>query len=792
MWNFKYKLLAIFLFLSIPSFGQTSKTIELSFKEHDFIFDKIDGKTYILSHRYPFKYENTGSAIPYVIIHVLIDGTDSYQGCKTNMYSTTFRKDIIISEAPHSIVRKEGKTYDISLDDTNNPSSHSSHQQVLYSGTHIVDGYKYLSFLVCPFEYDFRNQQLALHKNVILTIDLLKKEKKQDKFGSSMRSIISKLVVNGDEMDKLYPLSYLSNGSQIKSITSQSEDFDYLIITTQAMRVAYQRLAAWKTRKGVRTKVITKEHIDTTFSSLTNTEDHECYPLAFKRAIKYYKDNFNIKYVLLGGDTQFIPSIDAHIDYGNPLSSCSSPCDFYYTCVGSNEGYAFEWSHNPWNGTYGYYENEVDYYPQLMISRLSTKNLADANKQVKRIIEYERNPSVEAWHNEMLMMGCKFDSIYNYTYFVHPQSDVEIKGTNMWNNYLQNLWDSGQRFAFYDTMTSHEDSADYDVTVEHLSEQINKGYPFIHIDSHGGTYDIALENEHLYPSDVMQFENPSYSIIVTSACSTNGFDNDECLSEAFMRNPNGGILGYWGGSRIVPGTTDEREYGPMDLFNLQFYQNLFTDEEPRLGDIAYLTKLHFITSPNMPYSNPFRGIIFSTNLLGDPEMPIYTEAPKKLYYKDIYFDEDEGCLFVDFLEEIPTKVCIMSLHDNGNSLYLVDDFLGEHYTNYGYKLDFLQPNKDYTLCFTRSGYKPYILNVYNSGIVQNDSIANDAVVWSNNVYVGSDVTTQRTYGPVVVEKGDMVIKARSGATIKNDFTLKKGATLTIDPNFIDLTDIPEE
>ena len=45
---------------------------------------------------------------------------------------------------------------------------------------------------------------------------------------------------------------------------------------------------------------------------------------------------------------------------------------------------------------------------------------------------------------------------------------------------------------------------------------------------------------------------------------------------------------------------------------------------------------------------------------------------------------------------------------------------------------------------------------------------------------------------LVDEMGVMVIKAHSGATIKNDFTLKKGATLTIDPNFIELTDIPEE
>lgn len=36
-------------------------------------------------------------------------------------------------------------------------------------------------------------------------------------------------------------------------------------------------------------------------------------------------------------------------------------------------------------------------------------------------------------------------------------------------------------------------------------------------------------------------------------------------------------------------------------------------------------------------------------------------------------------------------------------------------------------------------------------------------------------------GPVVVEKNQMTIKAPNGVTIKNNFTLKKGASLVIDP-----------
>ncbi len=43
------------------------------------------------------------------------------------------------------------------------------------------------------------------------------------------------------------------------------------------------------------------------------------------------------------------------------------------------------------------------------------------------------------------------------------------------------------------------------------------------------------------------------------------------------------------------------------------------------------------------------------------------------------------------------------------------------------------------------------------------------------------VTTAKPQGHVFVEKEQMTIKAPQGVTIKNNFTLKKGATLVIDP-----------
>ena len=60
-------------------------------------------------------------------------------------------------------------------------------------------------------------------------------------------------------------------------------------------------------------------------------------------------------------------------------------------------------------------------------------------------------------------------------------------------------------------------------------------------------------------------------------------------------------------------------------------------------------------------------------------------------------------------------------------------------------------------------------------------MANVSFVWSDQVIIGRDVTEAKPQGHVVVEKDQMTIKAPQGTTIQNSFTLKKGATLVIDP-----------
>ena len=71
--------------------------------------------------------------------------------------------------------------------------------------------------------------------------------------------------------------------------------------TNQTLAPTYERLAEWKEKKGIRTKILTVEYIDSTDTS------EDPMPLKIKRALKEYYHQ-DMKYVLLGGGVDVVPS----------------------------------------------------------------------------------------------------------------------------------------------------------------------------------------------------------------------------------------------------------------------------------------------------------------------------------------------------------------------------------------------------------------------------------------------------------------------------------------------------
>ena len=88
-------------------------------------------------------------------------------------------------------------------------------------------------------------------------------------------------------------------------------------------------------------------------------------------------------------------------------------------------------------------------------------------------------------------------------------------------------------------------------------------------------------------------------------------------------------------------------------------------------------------------------------------------------------------------------------------------------------------NDDCYLCITKQGYIPYIARVGNSVYLQNEDIVRNLSVFSMNTYVGSNVNSSMTQGPVTIHKGKVINKSTGSITIQNDFEVKSGTELEI-------------
>ena len=759
----KRGLILFMAFVAVAAMANNKKVV-LTFDEKDFILNQKDGVYSISTTKYDFdySYKSSDPALPFILVNVLIGSQDEYVGMNSTYEAKPLLRGVSVRHNP--LIVPTNWTGTLPERDT------EEYAHVIYPETAIkctgvsdVDGYRYVSFLVCPFLFEPRNGVLTLKTKMVLDIQLNQDTLKKPMIataGTHMREYVSRRVINPEEINSLYRAA--------KSAPTRSNNADsviYLIVTTEELKPAFEKLARWKTVKGVKTRVKTIEEIKGTpmvFDASFDIVDSIRYFVK-----KYYKEK-KTKYLLLGGDLSFVPARDVHVNYGNYYTL--TPCDLFYSEFGNVDSL---WSlQNNWN--------EPEYIkriPQISVCRLSVNSLADAEMQVARIIEYEKNPNTSIWPDSILMVGNIFQRYDQH--YSPPRSDMDIESRTFYDQIKLYYHFQGDCFHLYDTSTDYPEDSLYQLTGDHLLETMERGFQYIRVTTHGDSNRWKLEdNSSFYKSHAEQFNNPAYSLILTSACFTNAIDST-CLSEAFMRNPNSGILAYWGSSREGFGTKDNTApdscYGASERYELYFFRELYDNNEQHFGDIVRNIKTT-MAGLDMSYNMPYRWLNYSINPLGDPEMPIYKERPKDLGVYGVYYLSGGELLF-DYPTDSnpnPINACVMSLDDMGESYYeIISDI---------YNDSIILPTINCSICLTRKGFKPYVINILRGPYVQNETFADKTFVISDGVLIGSDVTDQKPQGPVVIESNSFNIFSPNGVTIKNNFEVKPGATLTIDPS----------
>lgn len=486
-------------------------------------------------------------------------------------------------------------------------------------------GYHLVTVQLHPVEYDPVSQKLFVsHLNFVLRYDMVgvdgvQSQKQSVRRANAIKKVIRSMVDNPEDVDvftsskvKLVGEAVMDVQTRVASASMpidviQEQIPDYIIITNNELKGEFQRLADWKTQKGVPTLVkdvesIGKEYQGSDLAEKIHTYLQECY----------HKWGAGL-FVLLGGDTNIIPArcyIYSNVEY---------PSDAYYTDLES------DWNANK-NHIYKETGDGVNMDRLCYLGRASVEDIEEAKTFINKVLMYEKmeNVSTEYLMNHLAISAYiskdeSKDSLYN-------------DGKESINGYLSHYPQITKWYLFdhYNcTCPRHHDKTMYhsgqELNKEHFLSALQDGgdsgldhfHIVYHMDhSHPRALGASSKDKHesIYIQDVNNLINGDYPLIMISGgCKPAKFTED-CIAEHFLTNPLGGAVAFIGNAN--DGYADETyQYN-------NFLAALYRKHIYHIGTILN----------QMINYNDFSTIheYYRLHLLGDPEMPVWSAVPQKL------------------------------------------------------------------------------------------------------------------------------------------------------------------
>lgn len=439
------------------------------------------------------------------------------------------------------------------------------------------------------------------------------------------------MVVNPQDVDRFTDtrVHLVGEDSQMKlsksnppfSIDVISEQIpDYIIITSKDLKSEFQRLANWKTQKGVPTIVKELESIQEEYQGSDLAEKIHAY------LQECYRKWGAGLFVLLGGDVNIIPARYFNVPPGQKYAG-DYPSDAYYTDLNcdwnANKNHLFtEWG-----------KDKMKQDRLCYIGRASVENVKEAKIFINKVLLYEKMENMNTKYLMNHLAASAYISKSESTGKLYNDAKASI------NNYLSHYPQIKKWYLFdhYNCTCSQHD----DKTIYHSGQELNKehflsalqdggdsGLNHFHVVYHMdhshpralGTSSID-KHESIYIQDVDNLRNKDFlQIFISGGCMPAKFDED-CIAEHFINTPNGGAVAFIGNSCF--GVSDE-DYQYKDFLN-----GLYKEQITSIGCLLSL----MIEESNQQYNGGYVLSLpdyYRLHLLGDPEMPVWSAVPQKL------------------------------------------------------------------------------------------------------------------------------------------------------------------
>lgn len=611
-----------------------------------------------------------------------------------------------------------------------------------YFGNHHI-----VTIEVFPIQYDITNSLLQVNNTIDLTITY--------SCGEGLDSLKIKPILRFDTSDNDQTIEnvkgYVVNPEQVVSNSApipvqqmtrntSSSVYEYCVITSRELAPAFERLVAYKRWKGYDAGIVCMEDIlnnpnyqDGDVTSGINDDAGK-----LRAYLSYAFEAHALKYVLLGGKPPHVP-----IRYGYDNSRFGQiPTDLYFSEFNGD-----------WNvdGDAIYGETNVDavdYYQDVYIGRLLCNTIEEANNYVEKLMLYELNPG----NGNVDYLG---RSLAVYSAVLNPRVTVNL----------------ASYFEGCDTIVQNGTFPNGAYVINQIN---NTHYGMLFFNGHGNPGAITIsETEdgrsvgvnaedsvscYLNTEDGNAFDCLTNiytpSICYAHSCANipfdiyNEYDIKYNLGESFtLKNKQGGVA-YIGYTRDV-----YTDYA-ISIEKL-FASNL--KSKYNIGQAVMDSKI---------YTPSSKAHLLSYNLLGDPEMAVWTQKP------DVYSDVEISVNRMDnsiYVTGCSIGDCIVSAYTPERNVYKY-----EMENNGGVNMT-ISPNS--AIMIYRQNMIPYFPPL----LIQNQAYEKSQYLFASSVQIGKFVDSERSIqGDVVFWNNiDFVIEATDDVYIGDGVIVYPGSTLTI-------------
>lgn len=482
---------------------------------------------------------------------------------------------------------------------------------VRYLGTGYLHGRGIASFAVFPVRIKSGSLQLNPAVDIHVTTQpagagagIVVRERYREGFERRVDKELARHVVNPEINSR-----YVDTSVRVPRRTQaflptpypslEGSPVDYLIVTTDALQAEYQRLADFKTNKGVPTVVRTVSWIT------ANTKNGVDVQETIRNFVRDAYAKWGITYLLLGGDTDIMPARHAFSAFY--LSGLELPVDMYFGCLDGT------WNEDH-DAVFGEGFNVVpidspDLYSEVYNGRIPISDLADVEAMIDKIINYETAANRGYMDKHLLLGEVLFPVGWK------PGDPISLNGADFFE-FMLNIAIPNTAMAItkmYETEELYPGAVDENKAA--VLDSLNSGYDHVAHIGHGFRFNMSVGDLSILNTDADMLTNDGkFFNLYMLNCTAAAYDYF-CLAEHFLQNHHGGAVS-------VIGANESAFPNASSNYMNEYHRLVFEEDVVHIGEAFARSRL-----PRTPVAETADNVDlwshYIYSILSDPELPLF-------------------------------------------------------------------------------------------------------------------------------------------------------------------------